>query len=185
MSLHAYLLTLEKIKSLVNIRVDEILSSGFLQVKVNGKTDRLTIPNDQHQINRLADAKRKLNLSNSLLGKPSIDDEDSAIAMLLWEDKLKTKISSSGFNRSVLFAVLNGNLKRWEEYPNHKFETIYSAFLIREGYTLREEKGLGLIITSPFNVTNFTSPYECSCGKRDCKHQILTRSFVDNRTILG
>jgi len=182
MSYHAYLITLHHLLNDKTLDIKDIEEEKIV-LDYSQQDIQIHLPTDDINSQRFSRAEEIMATNANLLG---IDypknDKDKCIAYLLLEDYLEYKIDVCWFNNNIVFSIFEGGLITIEK-PWLDLESLHIAKLIREGYTLKENVGENVLVTSPKGVRIVCTPFECQCsrGHKDCDHKKIVRHFIKNR----
>lgn len=186
MTYNAHLLILNSLTSSINLKILTV-EENWIRIQDREKKIDLELPKSKTtQGLRLAKAFARLKTSHCLLKKNvPVETEDEAIAWLLLEDYYASLIGMCWQEGSNLIGLVNGNRIEVTPKKENSFETLYLSRLIREGYTLKENKGVNLSIISPTLVEQVCTPFECLCSigvkNKKCKHIRLANCFIERR----
>lgn len=185
MSYHAFLTVVDQRLASLSLTVTAV-TNEIIQLDVSGRALALTLPfGDSQQAVRLGAARERLAVSANLLGREPVEDEDEAVGWLLLEDLMSRRISACWFESDAVAGQMGGRVIRWPLVEVRDYKSLYAAKLVRDGYQLKEDPGLGVLVTSPAGVTSFATPFECSCQttrrEKFCKHKCLVEQLVKRR----
>lgn len=183
MSYHAYLTTLDFLLNNKNFEIKEIKEEEIV-LYYDGYEMPITLPKDEIQTERLSRAKEIMAVNGNILNRSyPTSDPDKCIAYLLLEDTLEDHIKMCWFDKEhQVCSLFQESIVKIK--PTQDLETLLIAKLIREGYTLEENIGENVMVTSPRGVRIVCTPFECQCAKgnkKDCNHKKLVRYFIRYR----
>ena len=127
-----------------------------------------------------------------ILGRPVLKADDYAI-----EEMLDHSTNYCYFDNQVLkfgiglqsYAMTPADIKQVldikQEWGEELYLTYNAAYMIKHGYSLTEEKGKHIIVTSKHGVRHYTDGKNCTCNPYGlpCAHAMLATHYLQHRQL--